>query len=358
MPVTSPSASLSEKAREMLVRKWHKLRSSFSQINVNDASWKYLMIESSLDQTVKEKLYNFREDLSTFLMTICIDVSIIKHKINSKTKTECKSYGSKKITSDIDVSVSGKDIISNKSAFHNVIQTLKDMFVKEANGNANANFNAICNVCHFFDMNFYLSDFGVLRDQDDSSMNQLSSYYLSSAYGQRTPHNQFNYAFEYAEHPCSDNDKNHKYQHYLVDLSEKLKSDADPNLIIDLISKISLYEDECYNTQGAFFHVVMIMQRKIEFMDIRAHKEIYTNMLIASYIENLVFASMHPDNYEKYLNRVNDAHLRLQAIRKKKGVFTSFNPKLSSVAVFKKIRAKLEALRELYADAGVHYGGC
>jgi hypothetical protein len=46
-----------------------------------------------------------------------------------------------------------------------------------------------------------------------------------------------------------------------------------------------------------------------------SEKEIFKNMLRASYIENLVFALKHPTSWKKYILRVNLAAKRLRDIK-------------------------------------------
>ena len=83
------------------------------------------------------------------------------------------------------------------------------------------------------------------------------------------------------------------------------------NNLINNISEISTFEDECYHSQGAFFHVVLIMQRGINFIDSNNNTSAYNFLLVQSFIENLCFSFTHFNRRDKYLKRAIDAKNRL-----------------------------------------------
>jgi hypothetical protein len=87
-------------------------------------------------------------------------------------------------------------------------------------------------------------------------------------------------------------------------------SQTNENKLIDLISQLALYEDECYVTQGAFIHVVYMTQKKKPFHQTLNDRtrSIFLNFMICSILENLHFAISHPGRSRgKYLMRVFDA---------------------------------------------------
>lgn len=84
----------------------------------------------------------------------------------------------------------------------------------------------------------------------------------------------------------------------------------DVNELIDAISLMSTLEDECYHTQGSYFHVVLHNQSADR--DLVSHLPI--DLLLASAIENLCFAYTHVSKSDKYMNRVLDVY-KLISIR-------------------------------------------
>ena len=262
----------------------------------------------------KEELFAFREVLYTNLTLLFSD-----------NTTKCNKYGSSNILSDIDITITGTNFSANKTHLYTIRNhitkkfiTNKDVIrdskvVNKVDINSKYKFKSLYHFYRFFDLNLYISDFGFKKYNKPDNM--LSSYYLSNQYNKNEEKNQYKYAFMYLCQIC-DNSNNVTYNN-LIDTLEKetqLEFNTNTNTIIDLISKISLYEDNAYHTQGAFFHVVLMMQRRICFEDINDYLEIYINMLKASYIENLVFSSYYytiNDTFKKYIMRVNDASIRL-----------------------------------------------
>jgi hypothetical protein len=235
----------------------------------------------------------------------------------------CASYGSTKASSDIDVTIDGH-IYHIRQGLITYIMIMK--FLKEIFGHVELFQNAksqydVKKVLHFFDINFYLSNFAIKHDESLPD-NRLSSYHLSTAYSQgvNVP-SQFSYAFndimrknkEVNEDPDEQEDT---YLNRINKINILLTHghDDDSNKIVNNLSIISTFEDECYHTQGAFFHVVMMLQRKIQFIDISENVSTYVNMMYASAYENITLAFTHFDSLSKrtkYVTRYNDAVKRI-----------------------------------------------
>lgn len=268
-----------------------------------------------------QPVYIFRQKLSDFL---------IEHVCTSPV--HCVSFGSKKASSDIDVTIDGgiKHILRalytyiKIRSFINIVFQKDDVFVNQPH-----------DVFHFFDLNYYLSNFAIKYD-DGLPNDLLSSYILSTAYGREygndptKTRNQVFYTI-YDIHiqgkPANPSQiaRDELYANNVFNVVSRVKQlhsqESDQqvikNEIIDLLSQISTYEDECYHTQGAFFHVVLMMQRKIEFRDIHEYHDIFVNMLYTSAVENMAFAYTHRDQHKKmvkYITRVNDALHRIQQV--------------------------------------------
>jgi hypothetical protein len=198
-------------------------------------------------------------------------------------------------------------------------------------------------VFHFFDLNFYLSNFAI-KKRPGASDNLLSSYILSTAYGpyiikdSTQIRNQSQYAVSEIFDTQTGTSMNQDVRDAMyvnnvekvVALINRLRDSGAVqnvyNMIVDMLSQISLYEDECYHTQGAFFHVVLMMQRKINFIDVHRNSvmfNLYIEMLYTSALENLSFAMTHkkyPAKVAKYVHRVNDALHRISEAAGKKAL--------------------------------------
>ena len=286
-----------------LIDEWKSLKEEIPKIE--GISWKDIIKElTHSNDDLKTRLVKFRIDLNKHLLSICNDTSV-----------RCNSYGNTSVESDIDVTISGINILTNSTKLKLVIGELRRIIQGLS----------LCSIHKFFDINYYLSDFGLKKDNNNDSLcyiSDLDSYYLSNEYIK-----QFRYALSpapaashaathAADQEC--NDSTVKYDAAIAKLQKELniKDDANSNAIVDYIYQISTYEHECYHTQGAFFHVVLMMQRGIQFSieSILKNKEIYINMLKASYIENMFFAQSHVENRSKYIKRVNDAFRKLISI--------------------------------------------
>ena len=105
------------------------------------------------------------------------------------------------------------------------------------------------------------------------------------------------------------------------------------NEFIDTISKIAQSQNESYVTQGAFFHVVKMLQEKREFKD---RDTIFDQMMVCSALENLDFAISHPNSREKYMMRVFDAISKINDPGLSK-MFAPIQNKKITVALLKKL---------------------
>lgn len=267
-----------------------------------------------------QPVYIFRQTLSSFLaQSVCT------------SPVQCVSFGSTKASSDIDVTIDGGIAHIREAlftyikirSFLNIVFHGDDVFIDQPH-----------DVFHFFDLNYYLSNFA-LKYHPSLPDNRLSSYILSTAYGKSfgkdatKVRNQMFYTTNdilTQDKPANKSQyaRDEMYAKNVMNVASRVMgvepNDDKQNIkneIIDLLSQISTYEDECYHTQGSFFHVVLMMQRKIEFVDIHQHLDVFVNMLYTSALENMAFAYTHRDQYKKmmkYVNRVNDALYRIRAV--------------------------------------------
>lgn len=265
----------------------------------------------------KRPLYRFRKELSDFIVS-----SICTHPIT------CESYGSTAASSDIDVTITAKinHVRESLITYIKICKFLRELFHDDPLFTHPAtNELMLRSVFHFFDINYYLSNFAIKTD-DDAPDDMLSSYIISRAYSGRAKkdiHNQYYYAFvdvmhkilQKEGHTAEEENKDefyiNRYNKFAIMIEHLKAGKTDPDHVVELLSNISTFEDECYHTQGAFFHVVMMMQRKIQFRDIEENKEVFVKMLYASALENLAFAYTHfdiPSKRAKYLTRYMDAY--------------------------------------------------
>lgn len=303
-----------KRSADAFKRRWRQIKGPHATTEVWADTFQAVTLEEDAARKL-DPLYVFRKDLSDYITNvICV------------APVTCKSYGSQKAASDIDVTISAgiDDIQASLDTYIAILKFLDAVF--GADIGHDKFFRARRDVFHFFDLNFYLSNFAIKRP-DAKGDDLLSSYYLSTRYGpQHKEHNQYYYAvieIPYRNHREMDKPETTVTNMYLnrfekISVMRNVTHGAiDPNELVDILSQISTYEDECYHTQGAFFHVVLMMQRGIEFKDISSYKEIYINMLRASALENLTFAFTHqhaPRKMQKYLARYHDAIARIRSV--------------------------------------------
>jgi hypothetical protein len=283
-----------------------------------------------LDACQKSRpLYRFRAELANYLTNhVCSD------------PIKCRSFGSDTASSDIDVTIDGGlQLVEN--ALYTYIRIRK--FLELVFAHDTLLTERPVDVFHFFDLNFYLSNFAI-KKRPGASDNLLSSYILSTAYGpyiikdSTQIRNQSQYAVSEIFDTQTGTSMNQDVRDAMyvnnvekvVALINRLRDSGAVqnvyNMIVDMLSQISLYEDECYHTQGAFFHVVLMMQRKINFIDVHRNSvmfNLYIEMLYTSALENLSFAMTHkkyPAKVAKYVHRVNDALHRISEAAGKKAL--------------------------------------
>ena len=191
-------------------------------------------------------------------------------------ETHCFIYGAKDLDSDIDISLSGCKFFTNVKALMIIIGIVHNINIF---GNEDR-FN------EFFDIHFYLSNFAIIIE---------NKYIISTDYSK-----QLSYAL--ASHKEFDKAA---YFDLAFRIAQHLNEAYNKNDLIDLISQLSLYERDSYKTQGAFFHVVLILQKGL---DVPMTDEMYQ----ISCLENLCFANLHFEyRCSKYMFRMFDALNRM-----------------------------------------------
>jgi hypothetical protein len=240
---------------------------TFEQVR-NKTHWKDILNDDIIPINFKLKLANFREKLLNILSNICEEDSLHDSFLYS--------CGSTKMDSDLDISVAGCRFFTNVKALMTVSGFINKINIFESD----------TYFYNFFDMHFYLSNFGIIRNDN---------YVISTDY-----ETQMMYAF--MKH--KDFDK----QAYF-DLAFRIAQNmySSENTIINLLSQLSLYENDSYKTQGAFFHVVLLLQQG------RENLPITDEMFMISCIENLCFAYKHFEyRRDKYISRAFDALDRIK----------------------------------------------
>lgn len=300
------------------------------------------------DETQLKELFDLRKNITDFLNKLCYSSINSPEFIKSKCYTDtafdkiistCKSFGSTNVTSDIDITISGQCIAVNLTKLKLIRKYLKDIFdgskmysdnsVSDMSkyylfNNSDGSFD-IKKVHLFFDINYYISNFAIKKNKNeviDPNQNKtdlLSSFYISNSLKQidyaLLEYKKLKYKMDYSLTECS---SELEYDTLALN-TDKIISSAtvagsspdNINNLINNISEISTFEDECYHSQGAFFHVVLIMQRGINFTDSNNNTSAYNFLLVQSFIENLCFSFTHFNRRDKYLKRAIDAKNRL-----------------------------------------------
>lgn len=268
--------------------------------------WKELINhEDTIANVSKDRILLFRDNLNKYILKLC----------SSFDSTMCTNPGSKNRDSDIDLTLSGN---YNTHIFIIILDIFRKIFGKDQKFFKNNIFD-IQKVCKFFDINFYITDFAIMKN-NKLPANKLESYYLCDDYNNKSQETFTQYDFatwEYDEKPFNKDIEDYikygiKINSYIDDLQKREKiTQNNINNLIKIISYTSLYQDECYHTQGAFFHVVLMMQKNIDFTDKNKYPKIFDNMMGTSILENLIFALLHSDRRTKYINRVLDALHRI-----------------------------------------------
>jgi hypothetical protein len=305
--------------------------------------WCELQESSALENSHKTQLYNFRESLVNFIKTnIC---------------TQCVDYGSKNLTSNVDVTLNHVDIQVNINTLRQIQGFLTQLFDKvcmfQTSDEDGEKFVDLYKISRFFDLNFYLTNFALtLPNRGYAISNSYGTYSLAppSPKQNRVPISQYVYAFHevlYNLNLEGANIYSGIYKQTYDDLIAIITGDMSPSILkqdkpgysnlvgkisflieqikvitsqgsnienkvnelYDHVSLLSTLEDECYHTQGSYFHVVLAMQAKQEVL-----LTLTPQMLCASAIENLCFAYSHRSKSNKYMFRVFDAIDRIKKI--------------------------------------------
>jgi hypothetical protein len=278
--------------------KWSKIENELLE-NRSIEKWVWKKFILTVGEDLAKKINNFRKELDLLLKKVC-NFAIETCKI------ECISSGSDALTSDIDVTIKGNCIVENYihlQVLHDVLRLIfkESEILKGTNEKVD-----IAKIFIFFDINFYLSNFGIKFDNSRDNGN-LGSYILSAEHEK-----QITYAIEGVKVKTDDYDK---LVYRLALLKQKIgdkPTQEQANEFVDIISQIAGQEDECYVTQGAFFHVVMLLQQGQTFFDDISFDQIWKTMMVCSAIENLKFAKSHPSSRGKYIIRVYDALYRIK----------------------------------------------
>jgi hypothetical protein len=116
--------------------------------------------------------------------------------------------------------------------------------------------------------------------------------------------------------------------------TDKNIKNINDDTVINFTSILSLYEDGSYHTQGSYFHIVMMTQKKIEF-NVRTirDKQIYKNLLSASIIENLCYSYIYKHRIDKYLSRVKDGLDRLEKNNIKNKLFNQLEKNIQNINI-------------------------
>jgi hypothetical protein len=306
---------------DSLSKKWKLLRTDIGSKLNSIIPWRKLMLDNTILKDIdKKKLHQFRKEMNELLNNICSETLLDNNKSlrycdNTdliENKSKCFAFGSNNLESDIDVTIAGHCMSSNLIILKIIKYTLFKLFSDDYIFFSINGFS-ISNVHIFFDINYYLTDF-FMRKNKEYSPNKLSSYFITLS-----PH-QYRFAFyEYLKlhKPLGSECKEEiVYDDLALDIDKYYKAskrDTDNKIIIDdllyKVSNLSTYQDECYHTQGAFFHVVLLMQAKKQYEDLNDEEsnKKYTFLVELSLLENFCFSVTHFSRKDKYLGRVKHA---------------------------------------------------
>lgn len=314
-------------------------------------TWKSLVshLKAIGRENLAQSLRQIREKFVNNIKNNCQNVKIknellCKYRtVSNPDVTTCGSFGSDQLTSDIDVTIEGDCFFQNLVTLKLIHKALTEVFQKYDYFKEN-NVFSLPKVFKFFDVNFYLSNFAIVnvdvqQDLEDNKSwkdlekrkQALSTLPLSKFYFTQNP-KQFYYAVTDAQNNVTNSNYDNLVKGVSTDMANLYNKRVHENYsiptkqiehstIIDRITEIASYEDECYLTQGAFFHIVLKMQRGYALtIDINT-KNIWLFMLACSIIENVKFAISHKGSRHKYLYRVYDAYRSMHHI----GVETATN---------------------------------
>ena len=328
-----------DKKLQNIKKKWIELRKNnkfFKKLDWSKHIKKY-------DNKTARKLYNFRESLKKYIIIRC-------NICDKDTCSKCESVGSKKLTSDIDISinVSLEFVIAIKLIIL-ILNDLRIIFKEDKFFHHNNKFE-LKRVHKFFDINFYITNFE-LKKRGKTNIQSFSSYFISDSYNKNIYSiNQYYFAF-FEFFLFESNNKKRGYDKLLNliiyskrfnwyidainEVNDIIKNENNKtinNKIINKISIISLYENDSYHTQGSYFHIVMMIQKGIKFhIKNKKDKNIYKNLLSASVIENLCFSYINKAKKDKYLSRVKDGLDRLKVYNINVKLFNSLEKNINNL---------------------------
>lgn len=307
---------------------WNALKGAIT----DDSTWKVFI--QKMDEQSAKNLFDFRKKLFGFIQQQCGYFFLSTSEVCGKVKstTSCGSFGSSDLTSDIDITIQGECFFNNLVLMKVIHIALTNFFQGDEMFFEKGQFN-LSKVFKFFDVNFYLSNFEVMdpyynktdyygnihKPKVENKKYPLHYFLLSKSNVQKQ------YAFQDAKNDIIG--KQHEYANLIKDVNDKLKlidegkQTVEPHTIIDNITMIASYEDECYLTQGAFFDVVLRTQRKYQFIVDDGNdpdtiiRRIWFFMLACSFIENLKFALSHEGSRFKYIKRAHSALLEMRKWR-------------------------------------------
>jgi hypothetical protein len=310
-------SNIHENKLRQIKHKWKQFRNKNKNLLMKP--WAKQIIK--LDAKKAKSLFEFRDELNKYIIVRC-------NTCDKDICTKCGAFGSTKLTSDIDVTINSE--LQVLASLKTMIILLNDLYYifKDDSLFYNGKYFQLKKVHKFFDINFYISDFSIAKTSiNNKNIKNFDTYFISTCYHNNCKNvtNQYYFAFlefllfEYGKKKIS---KKYILNHTKImrellkvteNLHNSLQSKLSDDIIINLISILSLYGDEGYHSQGAFFHVVMMLQKKIQFkVKSKKHKIFLKNLISASIIENLCFAYTHYDKKEKYLSRVRDGLYKLK----------------------------------------------
>ena len=253
------------------------------------------------------EIQRFRNKLVSFLQSEACKVS------EADCDALCLSSGNNEITSDVDITIKGDCLDTNLYRLMAIRRFVSD-YLNFAPFNGD-----IATISKFFDINFYLTDFAILLDEN-SIGTKLESYYLTT--DQPTQLMFIQKSIDFQKDVVHDFGEYAKVVHEAKCVFDDVRNkgtDSDINRFINKLSNVALFQDECYVSQGAYIHVVCMMQEKLPFHThlTKDMKKLFSNLMICSILENLNFAINHTDKSRgKYLLRVMDANLNRSFVSK------------------------------------------
>lgn len=261
---------------------------------------------------------------------------------------QCVNVGTVGIDSNVDITLGGSDISVNIETLSTIQRFLLDLFQDVCFVKGATDSDTLSNISRFFDINFYLSDFAPLTP--DTGVYRISKKYGPIIRKDNSPLSQYFYAFYelfqlnskgfstlmqqyFATYHSIYNARlqfnmrmaeemgfkvsrasNVNYEKLAFRIHKLMEMNKADETLIDTISLLSTLEDECYHTQGSFFHIVLHNQAGKDNVRLLLNPM----MLCASAIENLCFAFTHSNKQDKYLHRVDDAIKMLCKMKIKK----------------------------------------